>query len=78
MSRPHTSLLARGHSFDLVTQRTPIICLELRILNPFLTPVLMQAADMVLASLKNQQLVADAFFDQHASGVLLHNRSFVL
>lgn len=71
-------LLPRRHPLDLVTQSTPIVCLQFRVLNSFLAPVLVQPADMVLALLEVDEFIADALLDEHAPRVLLHNRLLVL
>ena len=77
----HTNLLrslCRRHGFDLFAQSSPIICMQFRIFDSFLTPVLVQLADVILAHLEEQKLVADAFFDQDTPCVLLHDRLFIL
>ena len=71
-------LLAIGHSFYLFTESSPIICLKFGIFDSLLTPVLMQAADVVLAVLEVKKLVTNAFFDKDAASMLLHNRLLVL
>jgi hypothetical protein len=74
----HRHLIPQRHPLHLLTQPPPIIRLQLRILNPFLAPVLVQAADMVLALLEEQQLIANALFDEDAAGVLGDDGLFVL
>ena len=59
------------HIFDLVTQCPPIIRLELRILNPLLTPVLMESADVILRLLEKDELIANAFPDKDSASVLI-------
>lgn len=81
---PHTSIagqspsVSQRHPFHLVSQRPPIVSLQLGILDPLLTPVLMQPADVILGLLEIDQLVADALFDEYPARMLLHNRLFVL
>jgi hypothetical protein len=70
--------ICRRHTLHLLTQRPPIIRLQLRVLDTLLTPFLMQPGDMVLALLKVRQLVADALLDEDAAGVLLDDRFLVL
>lgn len=73
-----TRLLPRRHTLDLVTQSTPIVRLQFRVLDPFLAPVLVKPADMVLALLEVDEFISDALLDEHAPRVLLHDRFFVL
>ena len=40
--------LAQRHSLDLLTQSSPIIGLQFRILYPLLAPLLMQSTDVIL------------------------------
>ena len=74
-SRP---LLSRRHSLDLIAESPPIVRLQLGVLDSFLAPILVQAADMVLALLEMSQFITDAFLNEHAPSVLLHDRLFVL
>lgn len=66
-------LLSRRHPLYLIAQLSPVIRLQFRILDSLLTPVLMQAADVVLALLEVDEFVPDAFLDEHAPRVLLHD-----
>ena len=66
-----THSISSRHVFDLVAQCPPIIGLELRILDPLLTPVLMQSADVILRLLENDQLIANAFLDENPASVLI-------
>lgn len=72
------SLLARRHPFHLVAQSSPVVGLQFGVLHPFLAPVLMQAADVVLALLEMDELIPNALLDEHAPCVLLHDGFFVL
>lgn len=47
-----TQLHARRHSLNFVAQATPVVRLQFGVLDPLLTPVLMQAADVILALLE--------------------------
>lgn len=71
-------LLRLRHALHLFTQRPPIIRLQLRILDTFLRPLLVQSTNMVLRLLEEEQFVADAFLDEDAAGVLLDDRFLVL
>lgn len=66
-------LVTVGHALDLVAEISPVVCLQLGIFDPLLAPILMQAADMILALLEVGELVADALLDENAPGMLLHN-----
>lgn len=70
--------LARRHPLNFVTQATPIVRLQFGVLDTLLAPVLMQPADVILASLEVNEFVADAFCDEDAPSMLLHNGFFVL
>ena len=72
------TLLGCGHALHLLTQGTPIICLELSVFDAFLGPFLIETRNMVLRLLEEEELVADAFADEDATGVLLDNGLFVL
>lgn len=69
----HTSLLPRRHPLDLITESTPIVRLQFRVLDSFLAPVLVQPTDMVLALLEVDEFISDALLDEHAPRMLLHN-----
>lgn len=73
-----TASLPRGHAVDFLAQRPPVVRLQLRILDSLLAPVLMQMADMVLAGLEIDELVPDAFLDEHPERMLLHDRFLIL
>ena len=63
---------------NLIPQPPPIIRLQFRILDALLTPILMHTTDMILRALEVVEFVADAFFDEDATGVLVCYRLFVL
>lgn len=71
-------LLSSRHTLHLFTQGAPIVCLQLGILDAFLGPFLVQTTNVVLRFLEEEQLVADAFADEDAAGVLLDNGFLVL
>ena len=71
-------LVAQRHALHLLAQRPPIIGLKLGVLDAFLTPILMQPTDMVLARLEEKKLVPDTLFDEDSSRVLLDDRFLVL
>lgn len=71
-------LLSTRHTLHLLTQCAPIIRLQFSILDAFLSPLLMQSANMVLTLLKEDEFVADTFADEDATGVLLDNGFLVL
>ena len=73
-----TSLIAHRHVLNLLAPSSPIVCLELCVLDPLLAPILMQSAHVVLALLKEVELIADAFLDKHSTGVLIDNGLLVL
>ena len=76
---PHRAqLIAQRHPLDLLTQRSPVVRLELCILDPFLAPILMQSADMILRLLEEEQLVPDALLDKDAAGMLVNDRLLIL
>lgn len=74
----HPHLIRSRHTLHLLAQRPPIIRLQLRVLDALLAPFLMQPADVVLRLLEEEQLVADALFDEDAAGVLLDYGFLVL
>ena len=73
-----TQLHARRHPLNFVAQATPVVRLQFGVLDPLLTPVLMQAADVILALLEVNQFIPDALLDEDAPGMLLDDRFFVL
>lgn len=75
---PAPPLLSSRHRLNLLAQRTPVVGLQFRVFNPLLAPVLMQPADMILAHMEVQQLIADTFLDEHTPGMLLDYRLLVL
>jgi hypothetical protein len=74
----HTTSLRTRHTLHLLGKRAPIIRLQFRILDSFLRPLLMQSTNMVLTFLEEEELVAYAFYDENAAGVLLDDGFFVL
>ena len=71
-------LICGRHTLDLLTERSPIIRLQLRVLDALLAPLLVQPGDVILALLEEKELITDAFPDEDAAGVLLDNGFFVL
>jgi hypothetical protein len=71
-------LNARRHSLNFITQATPVVRLQLGVFDTLLAPVLVQPADMVLALLEMDKFIANAFLDEDAPRMLLHNGFFVL
>jgi hypothetical protein len=77
--RPNAAQLhARRHPLNLVAQATPVVRLQLGVLDPLLAPVLMQTADVILALLEMDEFVADALRNEDTPGMLLDNGFFVL
>ena len=76
----HTArpLIAQRHALNGIHAPAPIIRQQLRVLDPLLRPVLVQARDAVLAVLEIQQFVAQALEDEDAAGVLGDDGLFVL
>lgn len=72
------TLLPKRHSFHLFTECAPVVSLQLRIPDPFLTPIHMQLADVILRLLKVDNLVSNALLDEHAARVLRDDRLLVL
>lgn len=73
-----THLFARRHAFHLLAQCPPVLRLELCVLDAFLTPVLMQSADVELALLEIEKLIADALLDEDSACMLLNDAFLVL
>lgn len=71
-------LICGRHALDLLTERSPIVRLQLRVLDALLAPLLVQPGDVVLALLEEQELVTNTLFDEDAAGMLLHDRLLVL
>lgn len=69
---------ARRHSLNFIAQATPVVRLQLGVFDTLLAPVLVQPADMVLALLEMDEFIANAFLDEDAPRMLLHNGFFVL
>lgn len=74
----YSLLLSHRHALHFLTQRPPIVSLQLGVLDPFLRPLLMQSGHMILALLEESEFVADAFCDEDAAGMLLDNGFLVL
>jgi hypothetical protein len=74
----HCSLFSPRHTLDFVCKGTPIVCLQLGVLDTFLRPVLVQLADVVLGLLEEEELVADALFNEDTASVLGDDGFFVL
>lgn len=70
--------IPQWHPLHLVTQRPPVVRLQLGVFDAFLTPVLVQPADVILALLEVDQFVSHALPDEHPAGMLLHDGFFVL
>ena len=66
------------HSLQLLAECSPIVGLQLSVLDPFLTPVHMQLADVILRLLEVNNLVANALLDENTSCVLCDDRLLVL
>jgi hypothetical protein len=66
----HCSLFTPRHTLNFVCKGTPIVCLQLGVLDAFLRPVLVQLADVVLGLLEEEELVADALFNEDTASVL--------
>jgi hypothetical protein len=66
-------LFPSRHAVHFLAEAPPIVSLQLGIFDPLLTPVLMKSADMILAVLKIQKLIADAFFNENTARMLLHD-----
>lgn len=79
VTRPNAAQLhARRHPLNFVAQATPVVRLKFGVLDTLLAPVLMQTADVILALLEVDEFIMDAFFDEDAPSMLLHNGFFVL
>jgi hypothetical protein len=76
--RPNAALQARRHPLNFIAQATPVFRLQFGIFDTLLAPILMQAADVILALLEVDQFVTDAFRDEDTPSMLLHNGFFVL
>jgi hypothetical protein len=74
----HHFSISQWHTLKLFLELFPIIGLQLRILHPFLRPVLTQAADVILRALEEYKLISDALLDENSSGMLSNNRLLVL
>jgi hypothetical protein len=66
----HCSLFTPRHTLDFICEGTPIVCLQLGVFDAFLRPVLVQLADVVLGLLEEEELVADALFNEDTASVL--------
>lgn len=66
------------HPLDSVNHRAEVVGLQFRVLDALLCPILVKPGDAVLSALEEEQLVADAFFDEDAAGVLVNDGLFVL
>lgn len=66
-------LLALWHLLDRINHRAEVVRLQLRVLDALLRPVLVKTGDAVLCALEEEQLVANAFFDEHAASVLVND-----
>jgi hypothetical protein len=73
-----STLLAQRHHLNGLHKPSPAICLQLRILDPLLRPILVQPGNHVLAILEVIKFVADALLDEDTAGMLRNNRLFVL
>lgn len=71
-------LVPSGHPFYLVTEPSPIVRLQLGILDQLLAPVLMQSANVVLALLEIRNFIPDALLDENSPCMLLYDRLLVL
>ena len=71
-------LVAQRHMLNLLVEPSPIIGLELRIFDAFLAPILMQSTHLILRLLEIDQLIANAFHNEHASSMLIDDGLLVL
>lgn len=71
-------LLARGHTFNLLTQGPPVLRLKLGVLHALLAPLLMQSTNVILALLEVQKLVTNALLDEDTPRMLLDDALLVL
>lgn len=78
MMRQNAALQACRHPLNFIAQATPVLRLQFRVLDTLLAPVLMQAADMILALLEVNEFITNAFRDEDTPSMLLHNGFFVL
>lgn len=72
------SLVAQGHSLNLLAQSSPVVRLQLGVFDALLTPILMELADVVHGLLKEHCLISDALLDEDTTCVLVDNRLLVL
>jgi hypothetical protein len=75
---PERPSISQRHAFHLFAQLPPIVRLHLCILHALLTPVLVKAADVVLAALEEEYLVTDALLHEDGSRVLRYYGLLVL
>ena len=73
-----STLVSHRHVFDFITQCSPVVGLQFCILDSLLGPVLVQATDVILRLLEEDQLVANTLLDENAAGMLVNNRLLVL
>lgn len=78
VARPNAALQPRRHPLNFIAQATPVVRLQFRVLHTLLAPILMQAADVILALLEVDEFVTDAFRDKDTPSMLLYNGFFVL
>jgi hypothetical protein len=71
-------LFPERHALQLVEQSPPVVSQHLRVLDAFLGPVLVPAADVVLRLLEEDELVADALTDEHGTVVLVYDAFLIL
>lgn len=70
---PNAALQARRHPLNFIAQATPVLRLQFGVLDALLAPVLMQAADVILALLEVNEFVTNAFCDEDTPSMLLYN-----
>lgn len=70
--------LSQRHGLSLLLQLFPIIRLQLRVLNPFLRPILTEATNMILRRLEVDEFVADTLLHEDTTGMLGNDRLLVL
>lgn len=70
--------IPKRHSIDFFAQSSPVVRQQLRVLDALLAPILVQTTDVILATLKEENFVTDAFLDEDRPSMLGDNRLLVL
>jgi len=73
-----TYLITQRHALNFFAKSSPVVGLKFGILDPLLSPVLMQPRDLILAVLEEEQLISDALPNKNATGMLVDNALLVL